>query len=119
MNLSKDGKSRTLLMVGACTLMVLQGCAFAPDKPSESSQRTALSRWHQCLERFDENLTHYCDGHRRDVIATYPHHLENQVSEFLSEQLRVTSASRLVKTGLRNVADSTAEQLGNYQHTIR
>lgn len=110
------------LLLGA--FIALQGCAVTHEPPAETRLQGAMLRWNQCLERFDYNLDHYCDGHRRDVVATFPYHLENQVGIALSEQMRVKRASRLVKidrsdasrllkrlaeTGLANTAKEAIE----------
>jgi len=108
------------LLVLAVYLILASGCAIKPAAPDRVSQRAALERWSQCLERFGtqyagslhairDTARSACDGHRRDVLATFPAHLENQVDTILSERTRVFTA-RLVKTGLGNSSLSEARQ---------
>ena len=98
--------------IGIVCLALLSACSMQPTEPDRELQRAALERWSQCLERFAEgyedsvNALRYsansvCDGHRRDVLATFPPHLENQVDTILSDRTRVFT-SRLMKTGLGN-----------------
>ena len=67
-------------------------------------QHAALARWNRCLARFDQNHKHYCDGHRRDVLATYPAHMANHVDTMLSQKSSEKRISRLVKAGLEQIA---------------
>ncbi|MFK7855330.1 MAG: hypothetical protein AB8B79_14500 [Granulosicoccus sp.] len=107
-----------MVLVGCLTL--LGACSVKPIESDRSSQRAALTRWSQCLERFGDqyqksvsslisSTKSICDGHRRDVLATFPEHQENQVNTILSEKTRVFT-SRLVKTGLGNSAHQEARQ---------
>ncbi len=41
----------------------------------------------------------HCDGHKRDVLATFPLHLENQVDELLSHHSMKMTTARFVKAG--------------------
>lgn len=80
------------------TLMLTVACSTAPIKgQSREKQLAALDRWNQCVERmarsYDGPFNHafhytssHCDGYHRDVLMTFPAHLENQVSELLSQK---------------------------------
>lgn len=108
------------MMVLVGNLILLAACSVKPIEPDRSSQRAALMRWSQCLERFGDryqksvgalitSAQSICEGHRRDILATFPEHQENQVNTILSEKTRVFT-SRLVKTGLGNSAHEEARQ---------
>lgn len=88
------------ILANVIASLFIQGCAFTPEVQDHAAQQAAIKRWNGCMSRFDLNTEHYCDGHRRDVLATYPNHLANQVNSLLSQQTRVNRASRLLKTGL-------------------
>lgn len=110
--------SGIVVVVGSLALS--SACSIKPVEPNRFSQRAALDRWNQCLERFSDrhqgsfdSLRHtprsICDGHRRDVLATFPVHVENQVDTILSDRTRVLT-TRLVKTGLANTSPPEAHQ---------
>ncbi len=92
--------------------LAAQGCAFAPKPPDIDAQQAALERWNRCLQRFEQE-THFCDGHRRDVVATFPLHLEHQVNALLTQQTRKLKASRTMETGLEQVFDASDNPAGN------
>jgi hypothetical protein len=78
--------------------MFTSACSLTrtPDN-QEKLQQAALIRWSGCIERhrnMHDNFTMglhklvstRCEGHQRDVVATFPAHLENQVASLLSER---------------------------------
>lgn len=74
--------------------LLITGCVSAPVHNEETSRQGALQRWNQCLERFNHNLEHYCDGHRRDVLGTYPAYRQKQINNLLVNRTRAKSKSR-------------------------
>lgn len=91
-----------------------------PMEPDPILQGAALARWSQCVEQFGNHFEgsmsalwqtadSVCDGHRRDVLATYPLHMENQVDSILSERARIYT-TRLVKTGIGKLSLHEARQ---------
>lgn len=80
--------------------LFMQGCALTAEVSDPNEQHAALDRWSQCLTRFDANVEHFCDGHRRDVLATYPAHMSNHVDLMLEQQTQAKRLSQAVKTGL-------------------
>ena len=85
---------------------VLSGCASLNKTPPELQQhrQEALARWNQCLQRASEKavdepiqvtsdlITGLCEGHRRDVLLTYPASMERELDALLIRQgLRVTA----------------------------
>ena len=113
------------ILVVVTSLALASACSsIKPVEPDRALQRAALGRWSQCLERFGERFGQrydgavgsfrqttksVCDGHRRDVIATFPPHLENQVDAILSDRTHVFT-TRLVKTGLGKPSPHEARQ---------
>ena len=81
-----------------------QGCALISESTDHEEQNAALERWKQCQARYDRNHEHFCDGHRRDVLATYPVHMANHVDTMLSNRASAKRVSRLVKAGLEQTA---------------
>ncbi len=80
-----------------------------PQKFSDQQQQESLSRWYQCIERHRDahegsfldmkrEISLGCEGHQRDVLATYPEHLENQVSALLSEHADQMSAEHFLRS---------------------
>lgn len=72
-------------------------CVQTPEIIDTRFRQQALERWNACLERFDSNREHYCDGHRRDVLATYPTIEKQRVNTVLLQQTRISDQSRSIK----------------------
>jgi hypothetical protein len=101
-----DGKLLLLL-----TVILLSACSLtqAPDN-QEELQHAALIRWGDCIERHQDMHKHLaadlhkmvsvrCEGHQRDVLATFPVHLENQVGSLLSERSSNMTTERFLRSG--------------------
>jgi len=71
---SNRASHSSILAIVLTAIFVLQGCVSTLSTPTQESRHNALMRWNQCLERYDDDLTHYCDGHRRDILALFPIH---------------------------------------------
>lgn len=104
-----DKFKHALLAASVLILPIMQGCVFAPISPDPLVHQATIERWNRCLARFETKQGHYCDGHRRDILAMYPAHLENQINELLSQDAQFTRASKLVNTAL----GLTATNAGN------
>ncbi len=76
-------------------ITVLSGCASMHEPLDTDNQRLVLQRWQACIERNStestatlngvQHLMEYsCEGHTRDVIATFPRHQEQQVGQLLT-----------------------------------
>lgn len=87
-------------------LLLVQGCVTAPKTTDEATQIAALERWNQCLERFDNDAYHYCDGHRRDVLATFPAYLGTQVNSKLTRQASFSEKNELLRARLRLIDEA-------------
>lgn len=94
--------STVLLLSSACSVTQSQ-------KFSEQEQQSSLSRWYQCIERYSNDhagsaidmrrlVATGCEGHKRDVLVTYPQHLENQVSALLSEHADAMTAEYFLRS---------------------
>jgi len=92
-----SGRVAILLLISAA---LTTGCANTgePLPSAESLQRAALSRWQNCLDRelghpdglsslsATKHLMNRCDGHRRDVLLSFPASMERQLDEALRER---------------------------------
>lgn len=82
--------SALLLAVGLNT-----ACALPTTHKNHSEdRRMAIQRWHECLDRHTPDvglrtkaaariIEQDCEGYKRDVLAFFPRHLENQVEHTL------------------------------------
>ena len=76
-------------------ISLLSGCATTHDPINAENQRMAIQRWQACIERNTSDSTntlngvqqlmeYKCEGHTRDVIATFPRHQEQQIGQLLT-----------------------------------
>jgi len=75
------------------------GCATTPATDQQlEQQRMAIQRWQACIDRHtpasglsalqvNQVFGKDCEGYHRDVIASFPRHLEQQVSQQLLERV--------------------------------
>ena len=114
-----------MLFLGA---LVLGGCSSLQSAPQRDIQHEAVSRWTRCIERYSHHYTgqptlagkratSHCEGHQRDVLATYPPHLQNQIGLLLSERAHRITSARVIKTAnhvdLEAFKDSHLDTLKN------
>ncbi len=92
--------------------LLMQGCAFAPKTLDPEAQHAAVERWNRCLQRFEQHSNYYCEGYRRDIIATFPHHMADQVHNALVQQTRTQRIAKSVDTGLGQVFDASDNPVG-------
>jgi len=92
-----------------------------PHGNREELQQAALTRWNGCIERnqekhddsamdIHENVSTSCEGHQRDVLATFPIHLENQVNSLLSKHSQNMTTEHLLRSNsfaTWNILEST------------
>lgn len=82
-----------------------------PPTNQEELQQAALSRWNGCIERHQvlqdtavidllKEANTRCEGHQRDVIATFPAHLENQVDSLLSQRSNNMAKEQFLRSGI-------------------
>lgn len=96
------GGVRQKMLVACITAMIiLQGCALGPEPYNTDEKQAVLERWTRCLQRFETNSAHYCEGHRRDILSLYPTHLHRQVEGLLRKKTKTIRVRSLVKTRLR------------------
>ena len=103
MQLAKTSISGLLI-----ALATVAGCASTSESPVSTRGET-LARWSQCVDQgakdYDgtprEALNYVfnrCDGHKRDVLASYPRHLENRLDQMLKDKTRARTLTYLVET---------------------
>jgi len=97
-----------LIVISIAVVLGLQGCSFTPELPDPEEKHAVLERWNRCLQRFESNRAHFCDGHRRDVVATYPAYLEAQLDYLLRAQVQLATTRATLKTGLEGMLDASA-----------
>ncbi len=127
-----NGKNIVTRALAVTFAVMLSGCALmAPPQANPDTQQQALQRWSHCIERFANRLggtsgisyrdvNAFCDGHRRDVVATFPEHLENQVLTLLSQRASVMTSSRFVKTeGFEAWADPQGRHLDTFKTRLK
>lgn len=97
------GFNSSAALAAVISVLLLSACATNPPGAQQVElQQDAMQRLKACLSRnIDSNQTsateisrlidHTCEGHRRDVIALFPPHLERQV-----DQMLVSSAERFI-----------------------
>ncbi|MEE9334850.1 MAG: hypothetical protein V3U65_12255 [Granulosicoccaceae bacterium] len=102
MNLSRLKYAVTIAL---CSL--LGACASTQNQSNiRIEQKAALQRWDNCVDLQTEfgsaseallRVNLYCEGHKRDLIATYPAHLENEVSKVLTQRTQKLAAEQLAR----------------------
>ncbi len=97
-------------LMGLC---LLSGCVISTSPSQRDQQHTALLRWQTCVQQQTEfasdaessildEIEYRCDGHKRDVIITFPEHLENQIRTQLTQNTRLFVAQRHVLFATQN-----------------
>ncbi len=105
-------------------LMSLAGsCSTTPSKQRLHEQDETVARWTRCIQNFSEGYSGpwsriarraemHCEGHRRDVVATYPGHLKNRIESLLSQHAYTITTAQVIKTtGSTSLNASKSTQL--------
>ena len=103
MQLAKTSISGLLIV-----LATVSGCASTSKSPVNNRDE-ALARWSQCVDQRAKDydgaphkalnyVFNRCDGHKRDVLASYPRHLENRLDQMLKDKTRARTLTYLVET---------------------
>ncbi len=102
MNLSRIKYAATIAL---CTL--LGACASTQNQSNlKLEQEAALQRWAHCVNRQTEfgtpseallRVNIYCEGHKRDLLAAYPAHLEDEVSNVLTKRTQKLAAEQVAE----------------------
>lgn len=111
---------KKIQLIGMAGLsLVLSACATSTHKASDDiEQERAIARWHQCLDRnyksFDtgsnspygiiEDSLVVCQGHKRDVLATFPEKFEGNLGKRMETNAYETGFESISEA--RGVADS-------------
>ncbi len=108
MNLSSF---KYLTTIALCSL--LGACASTQSQSNQKlEQNAALQRWVNCVDRQTDvgsssdallRINLYCEGHKRDLLAVYPAHLEDQISNVLTQ--------RAQKLAVQQVSERTSEAI--------
>ena len=117
----------TMSIIGVC---LLSACSIARFEPDPVAQQTTLSRWVRCIDTVSQNTSasslrsirktarSFCDGHRRDVLATYPLHLVNQVDTLLSQRIDEMTSSHYVKTAVGKLDEATDARIERFRSRL-
>ena len=97
----------TILII---SFAMLSGCSNLYKTPPELKiqRQEALARWDSCLHRVSQKaseepvkvtsdlITNICDGHRRDVLLSFPASMERQLdAELMERGLRASTVPML------------------------
>ena len=111
---------RKLLVLS--TVLLASACSITQEPVNrEELQQAALNRWNNCIERHQDShdkqamdllkaVSARCEGHQRDVLATFPLHLENQVNSLLSKRSNNMTTEHLLRSSnlaTWNIREST------------
>lgn len=93
---------KNLITISLLTLL-LSACASTPQSAQEANDRQSavIDRWHRCLDNSFQRLAKtessiegqiettkvVCQGHREDVLATFPRHMEKALENVMAEQV--------------------------------
>jgi len=91
---------RCVATIWVLSALALSGCANLnkPPPTAEQQQQEALVRWERCLDReatspsapnliaTSDLMMTSCEGHRRDVLMTFPASMERQLNQVLIQR---------------------------------
>lgn len=102
MNLSR---LKYVATIALCSL--LGACASSQTHSNIKIEQTAaLQRWVGCVDRHTEigsaseallRINVYCEGHKRDLLAAYPAHLEDEVNNLLTKRTQMRAIEQIVQ----------------------
>jgi len=103
-------------IVAALALTTLSACVLAPSEEQLEKQQAAIDRWDRCTTEHAthasgslliamSNIEHLCDGHRRDVLATFPPHLEKRLNTMLVDRTRQMVVTQLANSAVNDNSD--------------
>lgn len=111
------------ICVSLASILWLGGCASASTKAHEAElKRNTIQRWNACLERnanesdlpaiqVNKLMSQACEGHKRDVLALYPHNMAGEVSQML-----ISSAHRVIES--LSESNNAENQAGRQIQTV-
>ncbi|NND91174.1 MAG: hypothetical protein HKN42_09945 [Granulosicoccus sp.] len=117
----------TVVLVLAAGMSLVGACSTTGKAPRQAEQSAAVARWNLCIERFSDvydgsrqtmgpRANAYCEGHRRDVVSTFPRHLENQIDTLLSQRAAAIMSARMIRT---TAGDLWTDSKGAQVDTLR
>ncbi len=85
----------------ATAVLLLQGCSLvAPKEIDPVEQQVTLERYKRCMQRFEIDAIDFCAGHRRDVLAIYPSHMQDHVDTLLTQKFDKYQVKALFKNAV-------------------
>ena len=98
-----------ILLVAVLAVMCNACSITNGDVYTTEEQKMSLTRWHQCIQRhrdahrgsilaLQRDVAIGCEGYQRDVVATYPEHLENQVDSLLSDHANEMNTEHFLRS---------------------
>ena len=95
-------------------LGLLSACVSTPEVADQEIQQAAIGRWNHCIDKQAANLhepiiatihriEQLCDGHKRDVLAVFPAHLEKRLDLLLTERAQRRAAQQVADAGINAV----------------
>ncbi|ASJ75397.1 hypothetical protein [Granulosicoccus antarcticus] len=90
------------------SVSLLGACSTTPSS-HKAQQGEIIARWTHCIQKFSHAYTGsaammarraeaHCEGHRRDVVATFPGHLKNRIESLLSQRAYKITTAQVIKT---------------------
>lgn len=109
--------SSSSLLAAVCVMLMLQACGssrMATPTATNPQLNEAIARWDNCVLASIEttgvsSATEFsarCEGHRRDVAARYPRHLESEIHA----QLKANEQKRLLDHSNPEFQDASFEE---------
>ena len=99
--------SRLKYAVTIALCFQLGACASTQNQSNiKIEQNAALQRWANCVDRQTDfgsaseallRVNLYCEGHKRDLLAAYPAHLEDEVNDVLTQRIRKLAAEQVAQ----------------------
>ena len=108
--------------------LLLSACATTPQSAQQAAehQTAVIDRWHRCLDNSFERLSNtgasiegqiettkvVCQGHREDVLASFPRHMEKALDNVMAEQvyetgLKKATGSEKIDVNLQSLTRTT------------
>jgi len=95
------------LILPLLSSVLISACGTASLSYDQDQQRSALQRWSQCIDRQTQAVAikvgdtlhsekDECQGHKRDVLESFPPHLGSRVEQMLSERRQERTAEKLM-----------------------
>lgn len=111
---TRTARAATTLSLVTLVLAASGACAVTPSADESARRRAAIVRWDACIEREltalgeagadPARVGRRCEGHRRDVLDTFPVHLAPRV-----ERMMDARAARRLGSGIDGIGERLFE----------